>query len=240
MKLSSYLLLSVSLLHHHAACFVNHTPPSPHPRARPRQYQQARSSLRASPDPIVSEGDWSAYLDETNTGCVYYFNTKTGESLWEPPTDTFPIVQLDDERKKLAETKRKAYIEATKEAAVSTIGSRVTQKVAGGEAVTATKQSTEELNWFEKAFQQQPKEQEPISSASEVAEKTEEKGFFQSMLEIVSDSSSAVDSQTLVTPEEPVKVDVKVRVFSVITIRVTSLLFSHTRFKNKTHTHTES
>ena len=42
---------------------------------------------------LATEGNWSAYLD-TNYNRIYYFNHDTGESLWEPPTDTFPEVNL--------------------------------------------------------------------------------------------------------------------------------------------------
>jgi protein phosphatase PTC7 len=48
--------------------------------------------LLSMPEPIASEGDWSAYLDSESTGYVYYFNGVTGESTWEPPTPTFPPV----------------------------------------------------------------------------------------------------------------------------------------------------
>ena len=41
--------------------------------------------------PLATEGDWSAYLD-SNYNRVYYFNHNTGESLWQPPTPTFPDV----------------------------------------------------------------------------------------------------------------------------------------------------
>ncbi len=44
------------------------------------------------PEPIATEGDWSAYLDSESTGFVYYFNGVTGESTWDPPTSTFPVV----------------------------------------------------------------------------------------------------------------------------------------------------
>eukprot|EP00571_Detonula_confervacea_P014148 CAMPEP_0172308286 /NCGR_PEP_ID=MMETSP1058-20130122/8931_1 /TAXON_ID=83371 /ORGANISM="Detonula confervacea, Strain CCMP 353" /LENGTH=1927 /DNA_ID=CAMNT_0013020669 /DNA_START=215 /DNA_END=5998 /DNA_ORIENTATION=+ len=40
--------------------------------------------------PLAKEGDWVAYLD-TNYGRVYYFNHDTGETSWEPPTNTFPV-----------------------------------------------------------------------------------------------------------------------------------------------------
>ena len=48
--------------------------------------------LQSTPEPLATEGDWSAYLDTDTTGYVYYFNSVTGESVWEPPTSTFPSV----------------------------------------------------------------------------------------------------------------------------------------------------
>ncbi|KAL7551504.1 hypothetical protein ACHAWF_014697 [Thalassiosira exigua] len=50
------------------------------------------SLLRSTPEPLATEGDWSAYLDAESTGYVYYFNDATGESTWNPPTATFPPV----------------------------------------------------------------------------------------------------------------------------------------------------
>ncbi len=41
--------------------------------------------------PLATEGPWAAYLD-TNYGRPYFFNHDTGESVWEPPTPTFPRV----------------------------------------------------------------------------------------------------------------------------------------------------
>jgi len=55
------------------------------------------SILRSSPEPLATEGDWSAYLDDATTGYVYYFNSVTGESTWDPPTDTFPAVDATTE-----------------------------------------------------------------------------------------------------------------------------------------------
>lgn len=43
-----------------------------------------------APEPLATEGDWSAYLDSESTGYIYYFNSVTGESTWEKPTPTFP------------------------------------------------------------------------------------------------------------------------------------------------------
>jgi hypothetical protein len=64
--------------------------------------QCQRSELDASLDPLGSEGDWTAHLDEDTTGLIYYFNGITGESLWEPPTKSFPKVSLEAPVKRLA------------------------------------------------------------------------------------------------------------------------------------------
>jgi hypothetical protein len=61
----------------------------------------------ANPEPIATEGDWSAYLDSENTGYIYYFNGVTGESTWEPPTDTFPAVNADDARREQRRNERR-------------------------------------------------------------------------------------------------------------------------------------
>mmetsp|Transcript_13458 Transcript_13458/g.29224 ORF Transcript_13458/g.29224 Transcript_13458/m.29224 type:complete len:629 (-) Transcript_13458:283-2169(-) len=56
------------------------------------QYCPSATRLQSTPEPLATEGDWSAYLDDETTGYVYYFNSVSGESLWERPTETFPIV----------------------------------------------------------------------------------------------------------------------------------------------------
>ena len=60
-----------------------------------------------NPEPIATEGDWSAYLDSETTGYIYYFNGVTGESTWEPPTDTFPVVNADDARREQRRNERR-------------------------------------------------------------------------------------------------------------------------------------
>lgn len=60
-----------------------------------------------NPEPIATEGDWSAYLDSETTGYIYYFNGVTGESTWEPPTDTFPAVNADDARREQRRNERR-------------------------------------------------------------------------------------------------------------------------------------
>ncbi|GMH72896.1 hypothetical protein TrRE_jg9914 [Triparma retinervis] len=42
------------------------------------------TALNAAPVVLATSNSWAAYLDEANN-CIYYFNSKTGESLWEPP-----------------------------------------------------------------------------------------------------------------------------------------------------------
>jgi len=60
----------------------------------PRGSSQTSSQLFTQ-GPLVEDGDWAAYLDEENTGLVYYFNKKTDESVWEKPYASFPDVVED-------------------------------------------------------------------------------------------------------------------------------------------------
>jgi protein phosphatase PTC7 len=60
-------------------------------------------------EPLASEGDWSAYLDQDNTGMVYYFNAKTGESMWEPPTETFPSAKMNLKTRQAARAKQSEF-----------------------------------------------------------------------------------------------------------------------------------
>jgi protein phosphatase PTC7 len=64
--------------------------------------------------PLASEDDWSAYLDEEGTGFIYYFNAKTGESLWEKPTKSFPEVSLERTMQRMAAEKQEAYLKSLK------------------------------------------------------------------------------------------------------------------------------
>lgn len=67
------------------------------------------TALREVPEPLAEEDTWQAYLDEETTGLIYYFDTATGESLWEPPTSTFPQVRLPRRKQRLADSLRKEY-----------------------------------------------------------------------------------------------------------------------------------
>jgi protein phosphatase PTC7 len=63
------------------------------------------------PTVLASEGDWNAYLDVQTTGLIYYFNGQTGESRWDPPTPTFPAVQLTSRQRRLALQQQARYQE---------------------------------------------------------------------------------------------------------------------------------
>ena len=72
--------------------WVNKIPPSRHHRTSTSALAAYDQGTDTDPEPLVKEGNWAAYVDEENTGLVYYFNLRTGESVWEPPYDTFPEV----------------------------------------------------------------------------------------------------------------------------------------------------
>ncbi len=71
--------------------------------------QTTTTTLYNTPKPLAEEGTWQAYLDDETTGLVYYFDTATGESRWEPPTATFPAVSLPRRKQRLADSLRKEY-----------------------------------------------------------------------------------------------------------------------------------
>jgi hypothetical protein len=54
----------------------------------------AMNPATTSHQPLAIHGDWQAFFDEERYNLMYYFNTKTGDSQWEPPDD-FPIPVLD-------------------------------------------------------------------------------------------------------------------------------------------------
>jgi len=65
--------------------------------------------------PLAKEGEWSAYLDEVETGFVYYFNGKTGESRWEPPTSSFPKIKLTKKKLDNIQKKQAEYLSSVEE-----------------------------------------------------------------------------------------------------------------------------
>jgi protein phosphatase PTC7 len=116
-----------------------------------RQTRGPTSSLFASLEPLGSEGEWTAYLDEDTTGLVYYFNGKTGEALWEPPTKSFPKVTLEAPMKKQADAKLAEYEKSRSEQPAQKKGFFETLMDDKPEAATAekeTKGKPEQEDWF--------------------------------------------------------------------------------------------
>lgn len=60
-------------------------------------------------EPLAKEGPWTAYLDDETTGLVYYFNSETGESSWDPPTATFPPIKMSKRLEEKMLAKRQSY-----------------------------------------------------------------------------------------------------------------------------------
>ena len=83
-----------------------------------RLTSKSTTTLWTTPAPLAEEGNWQAFLDEETTGLIYYFDVTTGDSLWEPPTDTFPTVRLSRKKQRLADDLRRKYRE-TRQAAES-------------------------------------------------------------------------------------------------------------------------
>lgn len=77
---------------------------------------------------LETKGEWSAYFDAENTGLIYYFNSITGESQWNPPSSTFPKVPFTKEMRQISQQRQDEYIQALKlkqmEKERSTIASR--------------------------------------------------------------------------------------------------------------------
>ena len=85
--------------------------------------------------PLATEGDWTAYLDDETTGLVYFFNGKTGESVWEPPTDTFPAVKMTKTQERTMKQKRREYEESLEEKeaeAIAAAGDGATEESKSG------------------------------------------------------------------------------------------------------------
>jgi protein phosphatase PTC7 len=107
-------------------------------------------------EPLATEGDWTAYLDEKNTGLVYYFNGKTGVSVWEKPSTTFPDVVLKGSMKRAAAEKQKEYLKSVadsnpnlKKGFFQTIMDAST-----ADATTTTEVKKEDNDWFSPIYEQ--------------------------------------------------------------------------------------
>ena len=68
------------------------------------------SSRTQSFAPLASAGYWSAYLDESK-GLLYYFNSRTGKSQWEPPANiVFPEISMSTDKKVEMRAQLKNYL----------------------------------------------------------------------------------------------------------------------------------
>lgn len=122
---------------------------------------EVRLSTQLFEAPLARQGDWAAYLDEENTGLVYFFNKRTGESLWKAPSDTFPDVYLTSQQRAAAKAKQSEYKEKMKAAEMEKKKSK-TPAVKPGEA----KEKKEESNWFDGLFD--AKVERPVVEESKV------------------------------------------------------------------------
>ena len=76
-------------------------------------FDQTHSNSSDSADDnmaLASVGDWYVYLDESK-GLIYYFNRRTGESQWEPPSNVvFPEIMISSEKKLEMRVRLKTYL----------------------------------------------------------------------------------------------------------------------------------
>ena len=114
--------------------------------------------LFAGLEPLATEGDWTAYLDEQNTGLVYYFNGKTGVSVWEKPSTTFPDVVLRGSMKRAAAEKQQEYLKSVaetnpnfKKGFFQTI---MDASTADATTTTTEVQKREDTDWFSPIYEQ--------------------------------------------------------------------------------------
>jgi protein phosphatase PTC7 len=157
------------------------------------------NSICFAQNPLATSGDWSAYLDQDNTGLIYYFNGKTGESLWEKPFPSFPDVQLTGELKATAKSKQEEYIrtqqrkrkqQQQQEAASQKKGffSKILEERQQVKVVSTTLDSEEKeqlkdmkqqkAEWFGGIFDEVVKSQQEQVVSKPERRKNEEKGLF--------------------------------------------------------------
>jgi protein phosphatase PTC7 len=119
--------------------------------------------LYDAPEPLAEEGTWQAFLDEETTGLIYYFDTKTGESLWEPPTSTFPEVRLPRRKQRLADNLRREYRKARQQEMIGTTDDNSYESSGTGVAEVEEEQQPQQPSWIEGIFDS--KEEEVVEEA---------------------------------------------------------------------------
>ena len=94
----------------HTSARANSHAPSKVSTPRPNR----ATALPALAIEAAQEGSWKAYLDDEKTGLIFYYNHKTGESRWEPPSSSFPAVQLNSFLQEQTSAVREAYLNTLK------------------------------------------------------------------------------------------------------------------------------
>jgi protein phosphatase PTC7 len=157
-----------------------------------------QSRLYGALEPLATEGDWTAYLDEENTGLVYYFNGKTGVSVWEKPSNSFPDVVLRGSMKRIAAEKQEAYLKSVaendpniKKGFFQSIMDSSTSDTKA--STTASEVKKEEADWFSPIYEQSTTSTSTINEkgndesiqkkpdGDSTIEKPKDKGFFDNM-----------------------------------------------------------
>ena len=131
------------------------------PRVDPFVSQQGhnrnqRFRLYGGLEPLATEGDWTAYLDEQSTGLVYYFNGKTGVSVWEKPSTTFPDVVLKGSMKREAAEKQKEYLKSVAESNPNLKKGffQTVMDASTADATSTTEVKKDNNDWFSPIYEQ--------------------------------------------------------------------------------------
>eukprot|EP00984_Skeletonema_dohrnii_P038225 scaffold41207_cov144-Skeletonema_dohrnii-CCMP3373.AAC.1 len=158
-----------------------------------------------NPEPLATEGDWAAYLDSETTGYIYYFNGVTGESVWEPPTDTFPELNADDAMK---EQRRKERREKRAERGGGVLSglfgekeSTVSKTVEQLQELESMASNTEFLSELDTVIAE-AEEAIAIADKIEKAPPQNKGGFFSSIRGFVSGEEAVEEVETLVADAE--------------------------------------
>jgi protein phosphatase PTC7 len=135
---------------------------------------------------LATEGDWTAYLDDTSTGLIYYFNGKSGESRWEPPTNTFPIVSLPEEMRRNAEDKRLDYIKAVQ---AQEQEAQLEKGIDVSKLAPDTQDAEDDLDsktgdkWFDFLFDDEKAQKEQVAAEEKAEAVEEEPNWFSSFIQ---------------------------------------------------------
>jgi protein phosphatase PTC7 len=172
----------------------------------PRRNHNIRPTNRlfGGMESLATEGDWTAYLDEENTGLIYYFNGKTGESVWEKPTVSFPDVALAGTLKRKAYEKQEEYLKSLQEnnpnlkkgflrTILDTTSSTDTNAATISEAAKAKMDDTD---WFSPIFEQSTApaiEEKPKRDNENLDKNTESNERFASIFDASADKTKEKD-----------------------------------------------